>query len=272
VEHSGQQPVYHLVKISFIAAMLPITLGLPSGLSAADGLFLGESLEKASASIEGSEMVLRLPITQVVAPKARGILLFDSVPGLRLISQDGGLVLAEETPARSARHTIYVVLNDPPTAKGSPRLVLDGTVFWDVKSGERSGYRESHWMSFDVTSEQQPTVVLRRAGVIFGVPDEQLHDLRLTAAQQTQKPEGDPDLAQSEIDEIRQTTYLMGRRQILESLLDADPAQWRELVSQWPGRHPLTISATETQAAVYYAPNRGYQFAKREGKWTIVGG
>jgi len=72
---------------------------------------------------------------------------------------------------------------------------------------------------------------------------------------------------------IRRTVFAMARQEILERLAGRPREAWAELLREWPGRHALDISSENGRtAAVYYAPNAGYQLERIEGKWTIVGG
>jgi len=80
-------------------------------------------------------------------------------------------------------------------------------------------------------------------------------------------------LSEQDIEAIRQTVYAMARQQILEHLSSYSLDRWAGLLRERPGRHVLKITSTNgQQAAVYYAPQAGYQMEKVGGKWLIVGG
>ena len=265
-------PVCHVMIRTLLTAVALSAFAFPTRFNGADGFYVGRPLHRAEASVEGSSLVLRLPVTLTVAPKARGILLFDAEPGVRLNSDGAAFFVNRDKSARQDAYTVQVLLEKPLGADVCPRFVLDGKVFWEVESGNSLGEHQGGWLSFGVGASDDAVAILRAAGALLRVPQEHQHDLRLTAAQQAQSAEVEGNLSPSEIEEIRQTTFLMARRWMVGSLLEADLARWPEILKPWPGRYPLRISASQEQAAVYYAPNAGYQFGKRERHWVIVGG
>jgi len=256
-----------------LGCLVSILLVIPARtLCAADGVYVGPRLEQAEASVEGGQLVIRQSVIATNAPKALGLLLVDAEPGVKVTRELGALFVEKDRSASTAPHRIFVMLANRPNREIEWRLVLNGHVFWRVEPDELTGYAEKGWISFPVTPGQNPTAVLRAAGVVFGVPEARQFDLRLTEVQRVQAPSIGGEFSRDDLEEVRRLTALMAGRQLLSSLAQADPDRWQGYLRDWPGRHPLKIHGDRNRAAVYYAPDRGFQLERREGKWAVVGG
>jgi hypothetical protein len=238
---------------------------------AQDGVYLADTAAGARAIMDKREVVVRFPVIRTAAPKAKCILLVDSQARSQLTNTPKGLVLVDTESVSKSECIMHVILDKPLPEEPVRVVVLGDLVFWDVHV---SRSREAGWMSFPVDAVLRGTQCLWNAGRVFGVEDKHVFDLRLTDEERARPAEVQGQLSTRDIAEIRQTVFAMARQQILEGLAGRIPEAWPELLQKWPGRRALDISVSEhgRDAAVYYAPNAGYQMEKIDGKWTIVGG
>jgi hypothetical protein len=234
-----------------------------------EGVFLRDLAAGVRATMEDREVVVRFPVVRATAPRARGVLLVDSLANSRLAYTPKGIVLVD---AKSdSECTIQLILDKPLAEEPAPVVALGDAVFWDV--GVRlSPSREAGWMSLPLGAGQKATQCLRDAGRVFGVEQKYVLDLRLTDEERAKPAKVKGQLPEKEIGEIRRTVFAMARQQILERLADRPPDAWAVLLREWPGRHVLDITIEGRSTAVYYAPSAGYQMEQIDGKWTIVGG
>ena len=246
--------------------------------SAEDGVFLQDSAGSVKASMQDREVVLRVPVTKTIAPKARCILLVDSPLDTQLAhTPEGfstiGLFLSDVQPVARHECAILVILDKPAAEEPARVVVLGGEVFWDVHVNRPLDSRPSGWLTLPVATRQIGPAYLSAAGRLFGVQEDHLFDVRLADEQRATPAKVHGQLSQKDVNEIRRTVFAMALQYMLKELANRSPEGWTELLRKWPGRHALDISSKDgLHAAVYYAPNAGYQMEKINGKWMIVGG
>ena len=241
---------------------------------ARDGVFLVDSAVGVRATLEGRDVLVRFPVVRTTAPKARGIFLVDTSPNSQLVETPTGFALSNREPTSTSEYLIHVICDKAPVEEPERMVVVLGTeVFWDVRVKQSRGFRETRWLSWPVEKGEKATQCLRDAARVFGAAEKQVLDLRLGEAQRALPAKVAGPVTEKEVEEIRQTVFAMARREILEYLAERPHEAWPDLLRSWPGRPPVQIISTDGRyAAVYYAPNAGYQFEKIGGKWTIVGG
>lgn len=240
---------------------------------AQDGVFTCDLAAGARATMEDREVVVRFPLVSTPAPRARGIVLVDSSADSQLAYTPKGILLSNNPSASKSECIMQVILDQPPAEQPAWVVVLGDAVFWNVRVTGSPGSPEAGWMTLPVWAGLQATQCLRDAGRVFGVEEKYVLDLRLTDEEQAIPAKVQGQLSEKDIDEIRRTIFAMARQEILKQLADCPRDAWTGLLRKWPGRHPLDISsANGRSAAVYYAPNAGYQMEQINGKWTIVGG
>jgi len=245
--HKSSKPSSAIALFLLIAVL---TVSSP----AADGLFKRPVLNSLKTTLEGKELVVRVPLVEVATPEAVGAFLFDSPRG------------------SDASITLYIALAKPPPKDWKPVLVLgETTVLEPVLEHVPGGYEPS--LSFDVRDQSKAMELLLTAGKVFELPLELVRDVRLPANQRTEKDEIGGALDPKDIEEIRAVVYRHARLQVIHDFVrQSDRKSRDEALSKWPGRHPLRVSGDAGRAGVYYAPNAGFQLEKQEGKWTVVGG
>lgn len=251
-----------------------LTCGLLASpwVQAQEGVFLRDPTVASQATLEDRELVLRFPLVNAPMPAAKGVLLVDADPNVQLIDARMGFVAeADETNAQ-AKSMMHVILEKPLEKRLVPVVALGKVVFWNVQIGRTTGPLGGGWLSFPMAAGQQPGQLLRDAGRVFGMEEKYVVDLRLSDAERAKPDKVTGQVSEGEIPEIRRVVFAMARWQILKGLADYNREEWPRLLQQWPGRHPLSIHSDGRRAAVYYAPNAGFQLEKIEGKWTIVGG
>jgi hypothetical protein len=246
----------------------------PSTLAhAQEGVFTCDLAAGTRATMEDREVVVRFPLVSTPAPRARGIVLVDSSADSQLAYTPKGILLSNNPSASRSECCLHVILDQPLAEQPAWVVVLGDTVFWNVRVSRSSGFREAGWMTLPVGAGHQATQCLWDAGRVFGVEEKYVLDLRLTHAERATPAEVQGQLSEKDIDEIRRTVFAMARQEILKRLADRPRDAWPGLLREWPGRHPLDVSSADGRsAAVYYAPNAGYQMERIDGKWTIVGG
>lgn len=239
---------------------------------AQDGVFLANPAAGVRATMDNREVVVRFQVIRTTAPRSKCILLEDAHTNSQLTNTPKGFVLVNTESVSKSECIIDVILDKPLAEEQSRVVVLGGVVFWDVRTSRSPEFREAGWLSLPVGAGQSATQCLRDAGRVFGVEEKYVFDLRLTDEERAKSAKVQGQLPAKEIAEIRRTVFAMARQQIIERLAD-QPAETRVgLLRTWPGRHALDITVEGRQAAVYYAPNAGYQMEKIDGKWMIVGG
>ena len=85
------------------------------------------------------------------------------------------------------------------------------------------------------------------------------------------------NLPESEVEGVRNAVYEYAREQAIHDFCYLIDARERETAMKvWPGRHPMRIMSTEYPRnqgiGASFAPNRGCQLEKQDGKWVVVGG
>lgn len=238
-----------------------------------EGVFRCDLAAGAAVSMEDREVVVRFPVVSATAPRAKGVVLVDSLANSQLAYTPTGILLSNNPSASKCEYNIHVILDKPVAEQPALVAVLGATVFWNVSVSRCSEFPEAGWMTLPVGAGQKPMQCLWDAGRVFDVQEKYVLDLRLTDEERAKPAKVQGQLAEKDIDEIRQTVFAMARQEILKRLADRPREAWAELLRGWPGRHALDISsANGRSAAVYYAPNAGYQLEQINGKWTIVGG
>lgn len=237
-----------------------------------DGVFLLDSAAGVRATMEGGEVVVRFPVIRTAAPKVKGVILVDSLANSELTNTPKGLVLVENKSASKSESIIHVILEKARAEEPVRVVVLESEVFWDVRVNRVRAYQDSGWLSLPLEAGQKAAQCLQDAARVFDAAEKRVLDLRLTKAERAQPVKVGGQLTEKEIAEIRRLVFAMARQQILEHLAEYSHDAWPDLLREWPGRHELDIRVAGQQAAVYYAPNAGYQMEKIDGKWTIVGG
>jgi hypothetical protein len=237
------------------------------------GIFRCELAAGAAVTMEDREVVVRFPVVSATAPRAKGIVLIDSLPNSQLADTPRGIVMSNNPTASKCNYSIHVILDKPVAEQPALVMVLGDTAFWTVGVSRCSEFREAGWMTLPVSTGQKPAQCLRDAGRVFDVEEAYVLDLRLSDEERAKPAKVQGQLPEKDIDEIRRTVFAMAQQEILKRLADRPHEAWAELLRQWPGRHALDISSADARnAAVYYAPNAGYQMELVDGKWTIVGG
>lgn len=251
-----------------------------------DGVFLPDPGAGTRATVEGGEAVVRFPVVKTTVPRTKGILLVDADPNSRLKDTPKGLVLVEAESKVKSVCLIQVIL-DQPLAEEDARVpvlgeaeeparvvALGDVVFGSVRVNRSPESPEIAWLSLPVESRQKAAQCLRDAARVFAVPEKNVLDLRLSDEERAKPAIVQGPLTERDVAEIGRTVFALAQREILEELARHSPEAWPELLREWPGRHALEISSGDDGrlAAVYYAPNAGYQFEKVNGKWMIVGG
>ena len=223
--------------------------------------------------MEEREVVIRFPVVRTAAPKVKGILLVDSSADSQLAETPRGIVLSNNASVSKSEYIIHVILDKPRTEEPARVVVLGNEVFWDVRVKRAHRLQESGWLSLPVAAGQKAAQCLRDAARVFGAAEKHVLDLRLSAAERALPAKVGGQIAEKDIDEIRRLVFAIVRQEILEQLAEGPHDAWPDFLRPWPGRHALDISSPDGRyAAVYYAPNAGYQLEKIEGQWTIVGG
>lgn len=246
----------------------------PSTLAyAQEGVFTRDLAAGTRATMEGREVVVRFPLVGTPTPTARGIVLVDSLANSQLAYTPKGILLSNNPSASKSESCLHVILDQPLAEQPAWVVVLGDTVFWNVRVTRSSGFREAGWMTLPVGAGHQATQCLRDAGRVFGVEEKYVLDLRLADAERATPAKVQGQLSEKDVEEIRRTVYTMARQEILKQLADCPHDAWTRLLRKWPGRHPLEVSSADGRsAAVYYAPNAGYQMERIDGTWVIVGG
>lgn len=240
---------------------------------ASEGVFRCDLAAAAAANVQDREVVVRFPLVSATAPRAKGIVLVDSLPSLQLFCTTGRFFLSNNPSASKCEYNLHVILDKPVPEQTAWVVALDDTVFWNVGVSRCPEFREAGWLTLPVGSSQKPAQCLRAARRVFDVEEMYVLDLRLTEEERAKPAKVRGQLQQKDIDEIARTIFAMARQEILERLADRPLRAWAELLRQWPGRYALDIVSEDGRhAAVYYAPNAGYQFELIDGKWMIVGG
>jgi hypothetical protein len=222
--------------------------------------------------MEDRAVAVRFPVIRTAAPKVKGIILVDSLANSELTNTANGLVLVETKSASKSDYIIHVILDKARPEEPVRVVVLESEVFWDVRVHRVHAYHDSGWLSLPLEAGQKAAQCLQDAARVFDAAEKRVLDLRLTKAERALPAKVGGQLTEKEIAEIRGLVFAMARQQILEHLAEYSPDAWPDLLREWPGRHELDIRVAGQQAAVYYGPNAGYQMAKIDGKWTIVGG
>jgi hypothetical protein len=240
---------------------------------AQEGVFTCDLAAGIRATVEDREVVVRFPLVSTPAPRARGIVLVDSSADSQLAYTPKGIFLSNNPSTSKSECIIQVILDQPPAEQSGWVVILGDAVFWNVRVTRSPGSPEAGWMTLPVGAGHQATQCLRDAGRVFGVEENYVLDLRLTDAERAKPAKVQGQLSEKDIDEIRRTVFAMARQEILKRLADRPRDAWTGLLLEWPGRYALDISSPNGRsAAIYYAPNAGYQMERIDGKWTIVGG
>ena len=257
----------HLVTIFLLASVWANT---------EEGVFVQDTTAQVRATVENRELVLRSPISRIMAPKTKGILLIDSKDDAPLVFTPKGIRLGDPETTAKPECALQVILEQAPEQEQTFVVVLREAVFWKVRMNRSRESLEAAWLSLPIEAGQKPAQCLRDAGRVFVVDDRRLRDLRLSEEERTKPAKVKGQLSERELVEIRNTVFAMARQQILQRLAAASPENWPEILRGWPGRHGLEITVEERgkgrSGVVYYAPNAGYQMEQIDGKWTIVGG
>jgi hypothetical protein len=241
-------------KSSFTITLLILAAVHTANSPAADGLFNRPVLNSLKTTLEGEELIVRVPLVATETPKALGAFLYDSPKG-------------SEAPI-----TLYITLEKLPPKHWKPVLVLgDTTVLEPVLEDVGHGCYPS--LSFGVRHAAKAMELLLAVARMFDQPLGLVRDLRLTDAQRAQKAEVSGTISPGDVEEIRELVYGLGRLAVIHDFLRQSNRKGRdEALSKWPGRHPFSVGGGERGSASYYAPNCGYQLEKQQGKWTVVGG
>ena len=239
---------------------------------AQDGGCLQDSAAGVRATMENREVVVRFPVIRAPAPRARCILLADSEINSQLTNTAKGIVLRNTESAATPAFIVHVILDKPPAEEPVRVVVLGDAVFWDVRVSRSFESREAGWILLPVGAGPRGAQCLRAAGRVFAVEEKYVFDLRLSDEERAQPARIQGELPAKEITEIRRTVFAMARQQILERLAERPAGAWAGLLREWPGRQVLDITVQVRRAAVYFAPNAGYQMEHVDGMWTIVGG
>lgn len=254
VEQSESLPVYQFMrKPSFGIASFIVAVLITSSLGA-DGVFNRPALNSLKTTLEGQNLVVRVPLVETTPPEALGAFIFDSPRG-------------SKEPV-----TLYIALAKPPPQDWKPVLILgETTVLEPVLEHVVGGYEPS--LSFGVRDPAKAMELLLTASKVFGLPLERVRDVRLPTGQPKPKDEIGGPFGLKDIEDIREVVYRHARLQVIHDFVQRIDRKSRdEALLKWPGRHPLQGAGDGKQAGVYYAPNAGFQLEKQEGKWTVVGG
>lgn len=134
---------------------------------AEDGLYLADWAEAPKTSVEGSELVMRVPLHQLKTPKAKRATLFDSAG------------------SSTGAYTIQVDLEESPKEGWMPVIVLGDAVIFQGVEVSRSG-QFGATLSFGTNDPKQATDFLTRTAKIFRLSGKRVIDV----LQQKAEPSG----------------------------------------------------------------------------------